>query len=128
MMKTWFFFMTLLLAPFWTFGKEKSKDQAETEKDEQKVPELQLPTCYFEVEVEPESWTYIAERPCANFHPVEITILPLSYYESLFSDELQQQNDVIGDEEFINHLNQLGILKRMDSSTSALCVRDNNER
>ena len=38
--------MTLLLAPFWAFGKEKSTDQAETEKGEQEAPEWKLPICY----------------------------------------------------------------------------------
>ena len=111
--------MTLLLAPFWTFGKEKSKDQAETEKDEWIVPEL--PICYF---LSATDLRFIS-RPCETWSDTsseELIILPLNNEDSFYlSDELQQKNDFVDDDEFINHLNQLGILNRLDIEGNQVC-------
>ncbi len=116
--------MTLLLAPFWTFGKEKSKDQAKIEKDEQKAPELQLPICYFASEVVPESWpTFVKER-CRivlNTLSGELIFLPYNDEDPFYPDELQQKNNAIGDDEFINHLDQLGILNRAGAAGVQIC-------
>ena len=112
-MKTWFFFMTLLLAPFWAFGKEKSTDQAETDTETNKgvweVPEFQFPRCYFFMDEVGSIFWIATEGSCENVISISSegsTVLPL---------------DQKSDDEFINHLDQLGILNRLGAEGGHLC-------
>ena len=130
-MKIWFFFITLLLPSFWTFGKEKSKDEVEKEKNETKIDYTFLSFLLNEKNSEefhiptPEECNSLKELPTGGFillPPEEIN--PLCH----FLNKDNQSNNAIDNMFLINQLNQLGILERMETSENALCVRDNNEK
>ncbi len=106
--------MTLLLAPFWAFGKEKSTDQAETEKGEQEAPEWKLPICYvLDRDNQIVPMVVLREGQCWGnlFIPEGSNILPLNKKD---------------DDAFVNHLNQLGILNRSKIESVETCVVGKN--
>ena len=125
-MKTWFLFMTLFLAPFWTFGKEKSEDQAEIDKGEEKVPGWGTETLVIEVvggEVKFLSpLTKEEYRLALDPSSGELVVLPLNDEDSFYlPDELEQNNNAIDDDEFINYLNRLGVLNKAKIDINQPC-------
>ena len=115
-MKTWLFFMTLFLAPFWAFGKEKAKDQVETDEGKWEVPEHQLPICYFLGEVDPS--TQVVHNSCGVLH---VTALPFDHQGPFYLPGESQKKGNLIDDELIKELNRLGILNKAGVEGGDLC-------
>ena len=110
-MKTWLFFMTLLLTPFWTFGKEKSKDNAEKDK-------LPFQTCQYLILIHPEFFSF-TKKPCDYF---DNEMIPFEMIEQ-YSWPNDNANNM-----FINYLQEIGVLSHGKILGNDLCNRHEGDK